>query len=190
MERVIYHGTDDIYYLPSILSGAESPLTRPDFRITAYGREGGYSYDYSGALWLTFLDEYYHDSLIVRRIWEKIGQYAMDTIALQATDDVLRAYNSSQLDSALKIYALWRYFTGPERGDNYHFQHAAEYPPSYICAVESTYTATITPLYYETPECNGGTNYIECRNGHVKFYTTFYGDTACKWAVYIVGYRQ
>ncbi|MBI1805894.1 MAG: hypothetical protein HYR76_02435 [Ignavibacteria bacterium] len=182
-EHLVYQ---DIYDLPYIFSQSSNPLTSPQNPI--YLR----AFWYSGALWPTFLHEYY-DSVIVRRTWEQWATYSGTGSGsiVNATNLVLQNSYASRIDTAFKYYALWRYFTG-SRADAYHFKYASLYPTSTVRQVYSScypVSGTDNGTYiYGT----GGAGFIEFvgpTGGSLSM--TFDGGlySSIIWAVYGVGVR-
>lgn len=128
IEHVIY---TDIYTLPWYFSAYNTgPLQTPG--------QSMFLHPYTGGLWPTFLDEYF-DTIAVRLVWNQwatYGQTGSEGI-FGATDAALQNSYGTTLDTALKHYSLWRYFTGA-RADTNHFKYASLYPTSSVLKVHAS----------------------------------------------------
>lgn len=178
-EDIVY---DDVNTLVERVNlPGQDPLNDPDVRIN----EINGTYEYAGGLWPTFLHEYYGAN-IVRRCWEIIGGVAGEN-TLSAIDSTLRFYYSSDLQSALKYYAVWRYFTG-SRADSYHFSEGSTYDTAFILANHHSYPIT-GDENYKPPLSPGGTNYIVFDNPPVSNPITFDGSDNFSWGAMLIGDR-
>jgi hypothetical protein len=183
MEDVVY---DDINTLSRIILplSITNPLIHTRYPIDFT------DHLYTGAIWPTFLDEYYGEGT-VRKAWEAIGSIPGEHY-LSKIDSALRACCSSSLDGAVREYAVWRYFTGnPDSGgraDAYHFREAASWPVSEVLRTHTAYDAggSQSNLYPLGP---GGMNIVVFDSTPPTLRVAFNGNDAYHWAASIVGHR-
>lgn len=178
MEDVIY---DDVNTLPYRFTVGIDPLDSPHLPITT----GGPYYWYAGGIWPTFLHEYY-GSAAPRRAWERMGSVAGEN-TLSGIDWALSNYFSSNLSSALKKYAMWRYFTGT-RADAWHFSEGSTWPTSTVLRTHSSYPASGNEGSSK-PSGPGGTSFIKFTNGTGFLEVSFDGQDGYTWGAYVIGYR-
>lgn len=107
------------YYLRYFTTNLANPLSNPEYGVNAI--IDFQLYQYAGFLWPKFIVEWLNDFDAVKNIWERMGQHVGDH-TLDDIDYVLSQNYNTDLKTALRIYAEWRYFTG-ERNDNLHFQN-------------------------------------------------------------------
>ena len=155
MEKVIY---PQINYLQYRLYISNSPLLATGWAVNRQEDD----YQYPGGLWALFLNEYYEDDAAVRKVWEYAGTNpAMGMLSV--INSTLQAHYSSSLPEALKLYVVWRYFTG-ERADAYHFSDASLWPTSSIQATHSGYPVPSTQVLNKV-DSPGGTSYVQFLTG-------------------------
>jgi hypothetical protein len=184
MEDVVY---DDINTLSRIVLplSITNPLIHPRYPIDFP------DHLYTGAIWPTFLDEYYGDGA-VRKVWEAIGSIPGDHY-LSKIDSALRAGYASSLDEAVREYAVWRYFTGnPDSGgraDADHFSEAASWPVSEVLRTHSSYAASgnQSDLYPLGP---GGAAVVVFDSAPPTLRVAFNGGDAYHWTMSILGHRD
>ena len=133
-ERLLYK---DITTLPSRFAAdpVKNPLFSPERPIT----DTSASYEYTGALWPTFLTEFYGGTA-VRSIWEQMGSHAGPHL-LQDIDATLMASFGSDLREALRHYAIWRYFTGARADTAHYFSDGKLLPTSWTLRLHAAYPA-------------------------------------------------
>jgi hypothetical protein len=183
MEDVVY---DDINTLSRIILplSITNPLIHTRYPVDFP------DHIYTGAIWPTFLDEYYGTGA-VRRVWEAIGGIPGDHY-LSKIDSALHTWYSSGLAEALREYAVWRYFTGnPDSGgraDAYHFREAASWPVSEVLRTHTVYDASgnQSDLYPLGP---GGADIVVFDSTPPTLRVAFNGSDAYHWAASIVGHR-
>jgi hypothetical protein len=113
MEDQDYDDVNDYYgYLSNFIS---NPITYPEIIITS---SSGF-YPYGGCIWPMYLHQNNGTPNIIRDIWAlqglHLGNYTMADI-----DSVLRTDYSSDQNTAMKEYAEWRYFAGPNDDGNHY----------------------------------------------------------------------
>lgn len=179
MEDCCYEEIND--YI-SYLSTSPNPLGNPDYSITSVEN----LYLYAGGIWFMFLEDKY-DIICPRRVWENMGEIGGEN-TLFAIDSVLRAYYSSNLRTALRDYALWRYFVGIRADTSRYFKEGNLWPTSYLLRTISEYPAwgTEDP---RPPFAPGGCDFIQLRNGGGKLTINFNGEDGYKWRLWVVGYK-
>jgi len=181
MEDIVF---DNVNTLPGRLTGStDDPLDNPDYPIN---RATGV-YEYRGALWTHFLDEYYdtYDARTVRRIWELCGYHAGNYI-LKDIDSTLGLYYSSDFEKALGHYAIWRYFAG-SIDDGRHYEEGSTYPDISLLRTHITYPASGNEGS-DDPSGPGGCNYIKFTNfGSNRVTLSFNGLNGYEWSAYVLG---
>jgi len=179
MEDICYDDIDD--YLGAF-ENSPDPLDSTHWAITDTTRY----YENAGGIWVMFLHEYYNIGC-PRRCWERMGQEPEHTITGIA--GTLRDVYQSDLCTALKKYAVWRYFTGPDRFDNlYHFSESNLWPESRILRPHNAYPASGNQGN-QAPQSPGGTNFIQFTSGTDFLNITFDEQTAYHCGVFAIGYR-
>ncbi len=179
MEDMVYDNINDyVNYLSSNPNPLDSPYQPINTSTNLYW--------YAGAIWAMFLQENYADSC-PRKCWEKLGTSAGDN-TLSGIDSTLRTKFSSNLQTALKKYAVWRYFTGT-RADTFHFSEASTWPASAVLRTHSSYPASGTQSP-SAPSGPGGTDFVEFTSGTNGLSTIFDGQDGSNWAAYLIGYRK
>ncbi len=186
LENCAVWGTEVVYdevndYL-DFLGTSPNPLDSPHLPITSSTN----LYWYAGGIWPMFLSEYYGNDC-VRQIWMYQGQISGQN-TLSGIDYVLRNQYSSNLATALKQYAVWRYFTGP-RADTINFYKEGHLMPSVrILRTHNVYPASGDQGNYPISN-TGGTNYVQFHNGGGKLLINFNAQSLYRWACLVVGYR-
>ncbi|MBS4015887.1 MAG: T9SS type A sorting domain-containing protein [Candidatus Latescibacteria bacterium] len=181
MEDIVF---DDVNTLPGRLTGStDDPLDSPHFPIN---RATGV-YEYRGALWTHFLDQYYdtYPARTVRRIWDLAGRHAGSHL-LKDIDSVLRINYSSNFAKAMGHYAIWRYFSGT-RDDGRHYEEGSTYPNATLLRTHTTYPASGTQGT-SNPSGPGGNNWIAFSSiGNYRLTIYFDGQNGYEWAAYVLG---
>lgn len=181
LEDIVF---DDVNTLPDrLISSTDNPLDRPHYPIT---RATGV-YEYRGALWTHFLDEYYdtYPARAVRRIWEICGMHA-GSYLLYDMDSTLRIYYDSDLFKALGHYAIWRYYCGT-RDDGQHYEEGLTYIDAAILRSHSTYPASGNQGT-SNPSGPGGCNFVRFTSlGDNQVTLYFDGQNGYTWAAYVLG---
>lgn len=180
MEDICYDNIND--YVNYLLYSTPNPLDSTYLPIT----NGTNLYWYAGALWAMFLQECFGDSC-PRKSWERMGTISNQN-TLSGIDYVLSTYFSSNLTTALKKYAIWRYFTGTRADVNYHFSESNLWPTSVLLATHSSYPASGNQGTRPTSG-PGGTDYIRFNPGTGGLNLTFDGQDGYSWGTYAIGYR-
>jgi hypothetical protein len=172
MEDVIF---DDINSLQAFrFDEGLDPLDSPNLPI-CYGKD---LYQYTGALWPTFLHECYNNSIVIK-IWEMFGSVSGPNV-YSGIDSALKVYTNSNLSKALREYAVWRSFTG-SFNDNLHFSEASSYPD---CAIHwnqnagSSWVDALNPL----PSGPGGMSFDIINDDYNIVNIYFDGANNYKWA--------
>lgn len=175
MERAVYPSNTTFLYR---FTYGSDPISLPHFPILSiYSR-----YQYGGCLWPRFLDERYGLET-VRHVWEILaGLASFDPLG--AIDSTLRQSYSTDIVSALREYAVWRYFTGT-RADTNHFSIADLLPTAPIRRLHTSYPASGDQ--YPDIDYPGGTNYIAFSPGSGSFDVSFDGQDGHTWAASLVG---
>lgn len=181
MEDIIF---DDVNTLPTRLTGStDDPLDNPQYPIN---RATGV-YEYRGALWTHFLDQYYdtYPARAVRRIWDLCGRHS-GSYLLKDIDSVLRINYSSDFAKAMGHYAIWRYFTST-LDDGRHYEEGSTYPSVAILRSHTSYPAAGNEGTAD-PTTPGGCNYIKFTGfGSNRVTLYFDGQNGYNWAAYIIG---
>ncbi|MCX7785779.1 MAG: T9SS type A sorting domain-containing protein [candidate division WOR-3 bacterium] len=186
LENCAVWGTEVVYdevndYL-DFLGTSPNPLDSPHLPITSSTN----LYWYAGGIWPMFLSEYY-GSDCVRQMWMYQGQISGQN-TLSGIDYVLTFQYGSNLATALKLYAVWRYFTGI-RADTINFYKEGHLMPSVrILRTHNSYPATGDQGNYPVSN-NGGTNYVQFLNGGGKLLVNFNAQSLYRWACFVVAYR-
>jgi hypothetical protein len=179
MEDQVY---DNVNYYIGYLSSAPNPLSTPNLAIT----NGTSLYWYAGAIWPMFLSDCYGVDC-VRQMWVYQGQISGQN-ALSGIDYVLSNQYSSSLVTALKQYAVWRYFTG-SRADTVHFYKEGNlYPTVYLTATHNSYPVSGNQLSYSLSN-PGGAGYVQFQNGGGKLFVNFNAQSVYRFGCFVVGYR-
>jgi hypothetical protein len=114
-------------------------------------------YQYAGFLWPKFLNEWVNNTDIVRAIWAQMGEtpgyFTLDDI------DLVLTANGRSIEEAYSNYAIWRYFTGGVRADDFHFKYASVLPTSKIDGTFNSYPVNGDLGMYGP----GGTRFIELK---------------------------
>ncbi len=147
----------------------------------------------TGALWPTFLHEYYGPDC-VRRVWEKIGSIPGNHFSSKIDAALVQYYNST-FKEALREYAIWRFFTGNPnsggRADAYHFSEAGSWPTSVILRTHTTYGGIAgsgdQDEYF--PMSPGGTNFVVFSGTPTALQFNLNAQETYDWRVTIVGHR-
>ena len=180
MEDLVY---DDVNYYTGYLMSSPNPLSNPNLAIT----NGTGLYWYAGAIWAMFLGDCYGNDCL-RQIWTYQGQISGQN-ALSGIDYILTNQYSSNLVTALKQYAVWRYFTG-SRADTIHFfKEGYLYPLVYTTATHNSYPVSGSQLSYSLSN-PGGAGYIQFLNGGGKIFLNFNAQSIYRWGCFVVGYRS
>lgn len=179
MEDVCYENVNS--YI-GYLSSSPNPLGNPEYPINTFYN----LYQYAGGIWPMFLDEYYNIDC-VRQIWDYQGTIAGEN-TLPAFDYILTNYYSSNLTTALKKYALWRYFTGSRADTTRYFKEGNLWPLVRPLRTHSSYPASGNQSSYY-PSGPGGCNYIQFQNGGGKLFLNFDGQDGYDWTCLVIGYR-
>ncbi len=174
-------GFTDIQFLNRV--NGFSALVAPYHKIT-YSNG---SYEYGGALWCNFLMEWTGDSLVIRKIWERMSISPGQQI-LKDIDTVLFTQYGKKLDEAISQYAIWRSFTG-KRADAYHFKYASRYT-ALKDSISSVYPFSIHKSNLLTkPVGPGGCKYYIFKKSGDSITFTFHGEERHRWKVYVIGLR-
>lgn len=114
MEDVAYDNINDyLAYLPYFFRHTEIPFN--SFDIRSYGQ----------AVWNHFLVKEFDDIDLIRRSWEIMQE---GPLAIAAIDQSLLE-KGSRLKEAMAEFAIWNYFTGPNRADAArYYEEGANYP--------------------------------------------------------------
>ncbi|MCX7759373.1 MAG: hypothetical protein N2169_07210 [bacterium] len=155
------------------------PLDHPELPISSNLNY----YQYCGALWPTFLHEKYNDT-IVRKIWEKLGQIAGQNL-YSGMENSLRIYANSSLNEALRIYAIWRFFTG-NHADSLHFEEAYNYP---TCVYREGFSSNWSTGELPLPSGPGGMSAIMGIFRPPVAIVNFNGQDNFRWAASAVSFR-
>jgi hypothetical protein len=178
MEDVIYDNSNDyVHYLTS----NPNPLSNPEMPITTFSG----LYQYAGCVWPMFLHEYYGLNC-PRQIWTYQGQISGQN-TLSGIDYILTNQYSSNLQTALKKYGLWRYFTGLRADTIHYYKEAYLWPPSRT-QVNNLYPVNGNQGAYR-PTGPGGANNIQFQNGGGRFFITFDGQDGYQWICHVVGFK-
>jgi len=180
MEDICYDNVND--YVNYLLYSTPNPLDSTYLPIT----NGTNLYWYAGALWAMFLQECYGDSC-PRKAWERMGTISGQN-TLSGIDYALSTYFGSNLFTALKKYAIWRYFTGTRADVTYHFSESNLWPTSVLLATHNTYPASGNQGT-RPPSGPGGTDLIRFNPGTGVLNLTFDGQDGYNWGTYAIGYR-
>lgn len=178
-EEVVYSELNDYIWF---LSTSPNPLDSPHLQINSSSNY----YWYAGGIWPMFLSECY-DVDCVRKIWTYQGQVSGQN-TLSGMDYILTNQYGSSLATALKQYAVWRYFTG-SRADTVHFYKEGNlFPQVRLTQTHYSYPASGNQSSY--PLYNpGGAGYIQFQNGGGTFFVNFNASSVYRWACFVVGYR-
>jgi hypothetical protein len=179
MEDLVY---DDVNYYTGYLSSPPNPLSNPNLGIN----NGSGLYWYAGAIWAMFLSDRFGVDC-VRNMWVYQGQTAGQN-ALQGIDYVLSSQCSSSLVSALKQYAVWRYFTGSRADTIHYFKEGNLFPTVYPTATHTSYPVSGNQLSYSLAN-PGGAGYIQLMNGGGKIFISFNAQTIYRFGCFVIGYR-
>ncbi len=136
IEDKVYDDVNTLYYRLNYYQ--PNPLGQPSRAIT----DTSGLYEYPGALWAHFLDEYYGPS-IVRVMWNRFAQTAGNQ-TLADMDDVL-GYYASDLAKAVSQYGIWRWFCG-SRDDGLHFEEGSFYREDRYYSDHNTYPVSNSSL--------------------------------------------
>lgn len=172
---------NDNYYI-DYLSSSPNPLDSPHLSITT----GTNLYWYAGAIWPKYLSDCFGVDC-VRQIWVYQGQTAGQN-TLSGMDYVLSSQYSSSLVSALKQYAVWRYFTGSRADTVHYYKEGNLYPTVHITQNNTSYPVSGTQLNYSLNN-PGGAGYVQFSNGGGKIFIDFNAQSVYRWACLVVGYR-
>ncbi len=173
---------DNINFYVGFLNVTPDPLDSTHFGID---NTSGF-YEYGGALWPMFLQENYSVHC-PRYAWERMGTVSGQN-TLAGIDYSLSTYYSSNLITALKKYAVWRYFTGTRADVTYHFSESNLWPTSLLLSTHNSYP-TSGNQGSRPPDGPGGTDFIRFNPGSGVLNITFDGQNSYKWGAYAVGYR-
>ncbi len=179
MEDVCY---DNINQYVDYFSWSIDPLDSPHKPITCEDD----LYEYAGSLWPMFLHERY-DISCPKRAWEKLGEVSGEN-TLSGIDYTLANHFSSNLTTALKIYGIWRYFTGTRADPTYHFSESNLWPTSTVLRSHSSYPASGNQGS-SNPSGPGGTDYIQFFPGANYLRMSFDGQDNYSWSAYAIGYK-
>ncbi len=132
----------------------DTPLNKPFLNIDKTGND----YEYCGALFCHMLSRWFNND-IIKNIW--IFSATSNNNFLNDINSVL-LNNGQNLKTALKRYAVWRYFTGA-RDDSNHFPKGHLLPTSKILRthINGTGSGDASPDYLYS---KGGTSYIVFEN--------------------------
>ncbi|MDP3831046.1 MAG: hypothetical protein Q8Q47_07230, partial [Ignavibacteriaceae bacterium] len=143
-----------LYFL-GYFTNSVNPLDNPELAINSvimYNK-----YQYAGFLWPKFLNEWVNNTDIVRAIWAQMGEtpgyFTLDDI------DLVLTANGRSIEEAYSNYAIWRYFTGGVRADDFHFKYASVLPTSKIDGTFNSYPVNGDLGMYGP----GGTRFIELK---------------------------
>ncbi len=143
MEDVVYDDINDYFaYLPYYFRHTEIPFNA--FDIRSYGQ----------AVWNHFLVKNFDDPDLIRRSWEimQSGPLAIDAINQSLLE------KGSRLKDQMAEFAIWNYFTGPNRADPAHYyEEGAAYPNvhldgNFLVDADTTVTdssLSMTAQYYK-----------------------------------------
>lgn len=180
MEDIVF---DDVNTLYGRLNNPDNPLTNPQYKIN---RATGV-YEYRGALWTHFLDQYYdtYPARTVRRVWDLCGRHSGSHL-LKDIDSVLGLNYSSNFAKAMGHYAIWRYFTGT-RNDNLHYEEASSYVLATVLRNHTSYPASGDQGSLN-PSGPGGCNFVTFTNiGNNRITLYFDGLIGYEWSAYVLG---
>lgn len=180
MEDICYDYVNG--YIDYLRYSSPNPLDSPHLAITSNSN----LYWYAGAIWPMFLQEYYNDSC-PRFCWERMGN-VWGNNTLSGINDVLVSKFNSNLSTALKQYAVWRYFTGERADPTYHFSESHLWPTSQLLQTHNAYPASSNQLT-QNPNGPGGTNFIRFNPGTNVLNITFDGQDGYNWSAVVIGYR-
>jgi hypothetical protein len=183
MEDACFDDVNTLYY--RLQTYSPNPQDNPYYAInTTQGQ-----YEYPGAMWAHFLDEYYGNYSsswdALKMMWWRLGDHAGSHL-LDDWDYMLSEYYDSDLQAAMNHYAIWRYFTGTNY-DYLHYDEASSYEPVNILRSHSSYPASGNEGTQD-PDGPGGCNYIEFTNGGDNVLTvSFNGQNGYDWGAYCLG---
>ncbi len=179
MEDMCYNNINDyVHYLTS----SPNPFSNPELPISTFTG----LYQYAGAVWGKFLQDCY-DYDCPRKIWLYQGQISGQN-TLSGMNYVLINQYSSSLQTALKNYALWRYFTGTRADTVHYFKEGNLYPLARMLNIHYSYPISGNQGNYPLTG-PGGADYIQFQNGGGKFFISFDGQDGYQWSCYLIGYR-
>ncbi len=183
MENVVYDNDNE--YIDYLVYSNPNPLNNPRYGISTTDD----LYEYAGAIWPMFLSEFYGSVDVPRQMWERMGSH-IGGYTLYDIDYILSNNYGSDLATALKNYALWRYFTG-SRADAYHFEEASLWPTAHLLRYHNNYPASGDQGNYPL-HSRGGTAYVDFNPGSGLLMVNFDGQDyyPSSWAALLVGYRD
>jgi hypothetical protein len=156
-----------------------TPLNRPHLNIDFNGG----NYPYSGALFCHLLSRWFNNNLI-KNIWIYSAQ--SNNSFLNDINAVL-VNNGQNLKTALKRYAIWRYFTG-ERDDGNHFPKGQLYPTSKVLRNHNNGTGSGNSSP-DNLSSRGGTSYITYKNANGVINISFDGQNNTEFAAIALNKR-
>lgn len=157
----------------------DSPLNKPFLNIDCISNQ----YQYSGALFCHMLSKWFNNDLI-RNIW--VHSATSDNSFLTDINTVL-VNKGQDLKSALRRYAVWRYFTG-ERDDGNHFPKGHLYPTAKVLRTHSNATGSGNSLP-DNLYSRGGTSYIEFKDADGVINIIFDGQNNTEFAAIALNKR-
>jgi hypothetical protein len=179
MEDETYPNSNDyIHYLTS----SPNPFSNPELPINTFTG----LYQYAGAAWGMFLENYY-DADCPRKIWEYQGIISGQN-TLSGMNYVMTNQYGSNLQTALKNYALWRYFTGIRADTVHYFKEGNLWPLARMLNIHNSYPISGNQGSYPVTG-PGGNDYIQFQNGGGKFFISFDGQDGYQWSCFVIGYR-
>ncbi len=176
------------------MNSGPGPLWTPWWSIASNNTGDFVSYEYGGALWPVFLDEWLSDSGVIRRLYDRFRETpARATYA--DMHHVVSSYYGKSLTRAFEQYAIWRNFTGScfdsttyncvgSRNDDYHFSDAQKLGYLGTRSVE-----TYPFVFDSTIGGPGGCSMTSLKGGSKNLRIDFQGDSAGTWSVFVLGIR-
>ena len=123
MEDQVYDAVNSYYGFLS--NTIVNPITFPEVRVTFFTSSDttppdSNFYAYGGCTWPMYLHQNNGTPVIIRDIWALQGLH-LGNFTMADIDSILRLDYSSDIDTAYREYAVWRYFAGPN-DDGAHFE--------------------------------------------------------------------
>jgi hypothetical protein len=156
---------------------ATTPLTHPYLNLDDD------ALSYSGALFCHLLSRWFNNNFI-KNIW--VYSATSNNNFLNDINSVL-LNNGQNLKTALKRYAVWRYFTG-ERDDGNHFPKGHLYPTAKVLRTHNNGTGSGNSLPDDLYS-RGGTSYIEFKNADGVINLNFNGQNNTEFAAIALNKR-
>jgi hypothetical protein len=190
MEDQIYDNVNDYYN--NLENFFPNPIISPEVKVTFFTGDpfsDSIFYAYGSCTWPMFLHEWNGTQDIVREIWTLQGLH-LGTNTMADIDSVLRTSYSRDQNTAMKEYAEWRYFAGPNDDGN-HFEEGgawaaipyvdpahshSSYPASGNQGTRGPDTLGANFIRFDTTGVSGGLN------------ISFNGQNTMEWAAMAISY--